>query len=143
MRSPVCSASTASIPATTRPNAVRRPSHRGCGDWVMKNRLLPVSGRPRASPTVPRRKGSWFGSSRRVNPAPPVPSLRGSPPYATSPGTTRWNVSPSKKPRRASVMKLSAVSGASSTASSISIVPCAVSTYTRGEKRGFVRRGAA
>ena len=43
---------------------------------------------------------------------------------------------PLKKPLRASVMKLSTVSGASSTASSISIVPLSVSMKACGENCG-------
>src|SRR5829696_4699419 len=45
-------------------------------------------------------------------------------------------LSPSKKPLRASVMKLNAVRGASSTASSIWNVPLSVSTYTCVEYGG-------
>src|SRR5688572_2842420 len=60
------SRSMTSMPFTTRPKTVYRASRCGCGEWVMKNWLPPVSSQSSAIPTVPRRYGSSFSSSRIV-----------------------------------------------------------------------------
>ncbi len=85
------------MPAMTRPKTVYLASRCGCGECAMKYWLPPVSGHgSSAMPTVPRRYGRWFNSSRIEYPGPPSPSPRGSPSCITKSGTTRWTLRPLK-----------------------------------------------
>src|SRR5439155_24006580 len=62
-----CTLSTTSMPAMMRPKTVYFASRCGCGECVIKYWLPPVSGQgSSAIPTVPRRYGSSFSSSRTV-----------------------------------------------------------------------------
>ena len=62
---------------------------------------------------------SLGGVSTVLYPGPPPPVPVGSPPWMTKPGTTRWNVVPSKKPLSASETREAAVFGAVFWSSSI------------------------
>src|SRR5438132_573198 len=77
-------------------------------------------------PSVPRRKRSGLCSSGRAQPGPPSPSPRGSPPWTTKSGTTRWKVSELKKFFFARAARADEVSGATSGRRSMTSSPLLV-----------------
>src|SRR6478672_11894056 len=99
---------TTSIPCTTCPQLVYCPSRKAESFLVIKNwlSLLMAASLPLATPNAPALNVILLYSEGIL--PPPVPFPAGSPPCITQ-SSTRWNVSPLKKPASALVWKLAIV----------------------------------